>query len=310
MILTVTPNIALDVTYQVGELRRHHSNRVEASRAQAGGKGVNVARVLAQLGREAVVTGLVGGPTGQAVRAELALAGLPDALLPVAAESRRTIAVVDRRAGDVTMLNEAGPEITAEEWAGFVRHYAALLPACSGVVLAGSLPPGVPADAYRPLVELARLHRVPVVLDASGVPLSAALAAGPDLVKPNADELRESTGTADPYRAAQLLRERGAQAVVASLGADGMLAVTGEGCWLARPPERLEGNPTGAGDSAVAALVLGLVDGRPWPERLAEAVALSAATVLSPVAGRFDAAAHRRLLPLVTVGRHGPATGP
>lgn len=107
----------------------------------------------------------------------------------------------------------------------------------------------------------------------------------------------ESPGPGAPtesLRAAQRLRRAGADAVVVSLGADGLLGVTGEECWVARPPEAVRGNPTGAGDAVVAALAAGLVAGAPWPDRLADAAALSAAAVHAPVAGSFDAAAYAR----------------
>ncbi|WP_248843634.1 PfkB family carbohydrate kinase, partial [Streptomyces prasinus] len=91
-------------------------------------------------------------------------------------------------------------------------------------------------------------------------------------------------------------RRRGAGAVVTSLGPDGVLAVTSGGSWHATPPARLRGNPTGAGDSLVAGLLSGLVEHLPWPDRLARAVALSAATVLAPTAGEFDRAAYEELL--------------
>ncbi|MFI9274386.1 1-phosphofructokinase family hexose kinase [Kitasatospora sp. NPDC052896] len=301
MILTVTLNAALDVTYRVPALRPHGSHRVTEATARAGGKGVNVARVLARMGRTTLVTGLVGGAAGATVRADLAAAGLPDALLPIAGETRRTVAVVDRLAADATMFNEPGPAVTAGEWSSFTDHFGALLERAEVVVLAGSLPPGLPDDAYATLVRAARGRGVPVLLDTSAPWLLPALAAGPDLVKPNADELREATGLAEPHRAAAALLDRGAGAVVASLGPDGLLATTPDGSWLATPPERLAGNPTGAGDSAVAALTTGLLDSLPWPARLARAVALSAATVLAPTAGDYDPAAYHHLLPRVTV---------
>ncbi|KJS60217.1 1-phosphofructokinase family hexose kinase [Streptomyces rubellomurinus] len=301
MILTVTLNTALDVTYRVDRLRPHGSNRVRAKAERAGGKGVNVARVLRALGREAVVTGFAGGTAGAALRRELAEAGLPERLLPIAGETRRTVAVVDESAGDTTLLLEPGPTVPAEDWERMLHHLGRLLPGAAAVVLSGSLPPGVPEDAYGRLVRLAHDHGVPAVVDADGAALRAALAAGPDLVKPNADELAAATGLADPAAAAAALLDGGAAAVVASLGPDGLIASTPQGSWRARPPRPLAGNPTGAGDAAVAALTLGLVDATPWPQRLAEAVALSAAAVRAPLAGDFDPDVHRRLRPLVDV---------
>jgi tagatose 6-phosphate kinase len=302
VILTVTLNTALDLTYRVRSLTPHASHRVTEVTERPGGKGVNVARVLASLGHEVTVTGFTGGATGRAVRDGLTgTARLADALLPVAGATRRTIAVVDERTGDTTQLNEPGPLITPAEWNTFQEAYEELLAGVSAVALCGSLPPGVPVGAYAALVRTARAAGVPVLLDTSGEPLRRAVAARPDLIKPNADELAELTGSHEPLRATQDARRRGARAVVASLGADGLLAVTGEGRWRAAPPARVRGNPTGAGDSAVAGLLSGLAERLPWPDRLARAVALSAATVLAPVAGEYDRAAYQELLGRVTV---------
>ncbi|MEU2425116.1 1-phosphofructokinase family hexose kinase [Streptomyces sp. NPDC007851] len=302
MILTVTLNTALDITYRVRALRPHTSHRVSAVTERPGGKGVNVARVLAALGHETTVTGFAGGGTGAAVRERLAeTTGVREALLPVAGATRRTVAVVDERTGDTTQLNEPGPQIAPAEWGAFLDRYEELLAGASAVALCGSLPPGVPVGAYAGLVKAARAAAVPVLLDTSGEPLRRGVAARPDLVKPNADELAELTGSHDPSRATQDTRRRGARAVVASLGPRGLLALTPEGTWRALPPTREHGNPTGAGDATVAALLSGLVEQLPWPTRLTRAVALSAAAVRSPAAGEFDRATYEKLLTQVTV---------
>ncbi|MFE0884837.1 1-phosphofructokinase family hexose kinase [Streptomyces rochei] len=297
MILTVTLNTALDITYRVPGLRPHASHRVTEVTERPGGKGLNVARVLAALGHPVAVTGFAGGSTGATVRASLAgVPGVVDALVPVAGATRRTVAVVDERTGDTTQLNEPGPVVAPAEWNAFQEAYEGLLAGAAAVALCGSLPPGVPVGAYAGLVRTARAAGVPVLLDTSGEPLRRGVAARPDLIKPNADELAELTGSHEPLRATQAARRRGARSVVASLGAAGLLAETPEGRWRAAPPAQVRGNPTGAGDSAVAGLLSGLVEHLPWPDRLARAVALSAATVLSPVAGEFDRAVYEELL--------------
>ena len=302
MILTVTLNTALDLTYRVPALKPHASHRITEVTERPGGKGVNVARVLAALGHEVTVTGFTGGATGRAVQDQLtATPGLVDALVPVAGPTRRTIALVDDQTGDTTQLNEPGPTITPAEWSAFQEAYEDLLARASAVALCGSLPPGVPVGAYAGLIRLAKAAGVPVLLDTSGEPLRRGVAARPDIIKPNLDELAELTGSHEPLRGAQDARRRGAQSVVASLGTQGLLAVTPEGRWRAIPPTRIHGNPTGAGDSAVAGLLSGLAEQLPWPERLARAAALSAATVLAPVAGEFDRGAYEKLLAPVAV---------
>ncbi|MGI5353245.1 1-phosphofructokinase family hexose kinase [Streptomyces sp. CA-250714] len=309
MILTVTLNAALDLTYRVPHLVPHASHRVREVTERPGGKGLNVARVLGALGFRTTVTGFVGGETGRVLRtllaADAADAGpgsVTDALFQVAGRTRRTVGIVDETTGDTTQLNEPGPHITPEEWDGFLTAYRELLGrGAEAVALCGSLPPGVPVGAYATLVREARTAGIPVLLDTDGEPLRRGLAARPDIVKPNAEELAGITGTAEPLRAARAAQRRGAHAVAASLGADGMLLVTQDGAWSAAVPERLTGNPTGAGDSAVAGLLSGLAEELPWPDRLARAVALSAATVRSPVAGEFDEPTYARMLPSVRV---------
>ncbi|MFI6206874.1 1-phosphofructokinase family hexose kinase [Streptomyces sp. NPDC051041] len=302
MILTVTLNTALDITYRTPALRPHASHRVSEVTERPGGKGLAAARTLAALGHEVTVTGFAGGATGRVVRERLTgTPGVVDAFVPVGGATRRTIAVVDGRTGDTTRFDEPGPLITPAEWSAFQEAYADLVPAAAAVALCGSLPPGVPVGAYAGLVRTARAAGVPVLLDTGGEPLRRGVAARPDVIKPNAAELAELTGSHEPLRATQDARRRGARAVVASLGAQGLLAATPEGRWRAAPPARPHGDPADTGDSVVAGLLAGLVEHLPWPDRLARAVALSAATVLSPAAGEFDRAAYGDLLDRIAV---------
>jgi len=292
--LTVTLNAALDVTYQVPALTLGESHRPSAVDTRAGGKGINVARVLRTLGHETMVTGLVGGQTGAAIRADVMAAGLREALFEMAGPSRRTVTIVSDHAA--TSVNEPGPPVSISDWTDFVGGYNALAARASVVVLSGSLPGNLPEDAYAQLI---RATPTPTILDTSDGPLLAGLAARPDVVKPNAAELAAVTGIGDPVTAARLLLARGAGAVVASLGAAGLVAVTEDGVWRAAAPEALRGNPTGAGDACVAALAAGFdLD---WPTRLAEAVAVSAAAVPCPLAGDIDMDTYRELRPAIAL---------
>ena len=247
--------------------------------------------MLDALGHEVVVTGFAGGRVGATARAEMEAAGLSDATVPVAGETRRTVIVLEDAGGEPTGISEPGPEIAPAEWEAFVAAFRALARDAQAVALSGSLPPGVPADAY---AVLARESSAPVLLDTSGEALRRGVAGAPAIVKPNRLELAELEDTDDTVAAAQRLREAGPESVVVSAGAEGLLAVTPEGVLRAAPPEAVEGNPIGAGDAAAAALLAGMVAGTPWPERLADAVALSAAAVHAPVAGSFDADAYAR----------------
>ena len=296
MIVVVCLNLALDITHQVTTVNWGGVNRPAAVHARPGGKGVNVARTLHALGADPLLTGLAGGVTGAGIEAALGRLGVPTALTPIAAETRRTFTVVDG-GGAVTGFNEAGPEVSERELTEFRGQYGEALAGASAVVLSGSLPPGLAAGTYAGLIETATAAGVPVVLDSHGEALLLGAAAGPAIVKPNLEELESLTGrrlsTPDGPDltavtvAAEQLRAAGARAVVASLGPAGLLATTADGRWRARPAA-VAGNPTGAGDAVVAALAHGLVLGRPWDERLRHAAALGAATVAAPVAGEFS----------------------
>ncbi len=312
MILVVCLNPALDVTHHVPAVDWAGVNRPRAVHARPGGKGLNVARTLHALGVDVLVMGLAGGITGAGVLAALGELGVPAAFTPIAGETRRTFTVVDGRGGAAS-FHEAGPRVSAAESAGFRVRYEQALAGSAAVVLSGSLPPGLPAGTYAELIDLATAENVPVVLDAHGEALCLGAAAGPAIVKPNLAELEDLAGRrlstprgADREAvaaAAGQLRTAGAEAVVASLGPEGLLAATGEGRWRARPPSAVAGNPTGAGDAVAAALAHGLVLGRPWDERLRHAVALGAACAAAPVAGEFSHADYASVLGAVAVNQ-------
>ncbi|MEY9967082.1 tagatose 6-phosphate kinase [Streptacidiphilus sp. MAP12-16] len=296
MIVTVTLNAALDVTYRLDRLRPAGTNRVASVTERAGGKGVNVARVLSARGRQVRVAGLAGGASGELLRADLDRAALPHLLTPVGGSTRRTVAVVAEETGEVTGLWEPGPSVTAEEWRRFAeRDFPSALAGAAVVVLSGSLPPGLPVDAYAVLLRRAAALGVPAVLDADGEALRAGLAGRPALVKPNAEEAERATGATRPALAAERLRALGAGAAVVTAGADGLFGSADGLRWHTPVPRQVRGNPTGAGDAATAALAIALADGLPWPEATADAAALSAAAVAAPLAGDYDAALYAEL---------------
>ncbi|MGE5286746.1 MAG: 1-phosphofructokinase family hexose kinase [Micromonosporaceae bacterium] len=313
MILVVTLNPALDVTHHVPGVDWTGVNRPAAIHARAGGKGLNVARTLRAIGAEVQVIGFAGGGTGEELRSALRQLAVPAAFTQVTGETRRTFAVIDTVRGDTALFNEPGPPVTPDEYAAFRGTYERALAGCSAVVLSGSLPPGLPPDTYAELGAIAAAAGVPAVLDAHGEALLRGAAARPAIVKPNLAELEALAGRSlstasgadrDAVAlAARELRAAGPQAVVVTLGADGLWVVTADGSWQAVPPTNVRGNPTGAGDAVAAGLVHGLVLGRPWEELLRHAVALGAASVAAPVAGEFSDADYAEALAGVRVNR-------
>jgi tagatose 6-phosphate kinase len=303
VLLCVCLNPAVDVTYRLpGPLAPGGSHRIASVREQPGGKAINVARVLRGLGEPARVLAPVTGRNGETVRAGLVAEGFDGADLvdvvdvPEAAGpggTRRTVTVV-AGAGEATVLNEPGPVLGEGGVSAVLERFEALLGGgtITLVVLAGSLPPGVPVEVYATLVRIAHRYGVETFVDAEGPPLRAVLAARPALVKPNLAELeatlgRRLDGPVEIAAAALGLRSEGAGEVVVSCGRDGLVAVTGAGVWRAAGPA-VTGNPTGAGDALHAALARGAVRGQDWPDRLRDGVAVSAAAVAAPVAGEVD----------------------
>lgn len=286
MILTVTPNPALDLTWHLDRLVEGGTHRADAGVARAGGKGLNVARVAYAEGAEVLAVTTAGGRVGEEFAAELGTSGVPHALVPVAAETRRSIAVVDGSAGDTTIINERGINPTDSEWADLLAEVVERLPTASVLVVSGSVPPGAPDSLIPMLIAVGKDAGIPVIADTSGPALLRAADAGADVLKPNADELVEATGITDPVEGARSLIARGAELVLLSLGADGMLAVTASDLVHARLDEPLAGNPTGAGDAGVAACAVLYAAGERDPEQiLRRATAWSAAAVLAPLAG-------------------------
>lgn len=291
MILCICASPALDLTYRLDRLVVGGTNRVRDVVERPGGKAINVARVLHALGEDVHLLTTAGGDNGAALVASLSHDGIPLDLVESTAPTRRTVAILDEATDEVTMLNEPA---VLEDWPRFLAAFGALVPAAEVVVISGHLPDGAPLDAFAQLTRLARAHDRPVVLDTSGPALSATLAARPTIVKPNVDELRESTHEDDPMLAARSLALRWQVIVVASQGAEGLIAVDGESAWRARPARALSGNPTGAGDAVVAGLARGLRAGTALEPLLSDCVALAAAAVLAPSAGELDVQDYQR----------------
>lgn len=299
MILTVTPHPAIDLTWHLGTLERGGSHRVQPGASRAGGKGINVARVLHSTGYPVLALTTAGGETGEELRADLAASGIPHEVLGVAASTRRSVAIVETDAAETSILNEHGPallpgESTALELAAGRRARDA-----DTVVLSGSLPPGFGPERLGALVATL-VALAPVIVDTSGPGLLAAASAGAHVLKPNREELAAATGLTDPLDGAHSLLSLGARLVVVSLGAEGLLVVTRDHAPLhARLAAALRGNPTGAGDAAVAAIAVSLAAGDDlWSSSPAgsdarallarRATAWSAAAVLMPLAGEVD----------------------
>ncbi|MEQ4607760.1 1-phosphofructokinase [Streptomyces bacillaris] len=280
MILTVTPNPSLDRTYQLPGLVRGTVLRATADRVDPGGKGINVSRAVAAAGHRTVAVAPMGGPEGALLARLLGEHGIEAAGVPVTGSTRINVTLVEPDT-TLTKINAAGPELSAAEAEDVLEAVRARSAAADWIACCGSLPRGLPPQWYAELV--ARSHRAGarIALDTSGAALTAALREGPDVIKPNAQELAEAVGrplatVGDALKAAEELRERGAGAVLASLGADGQLLVEASGAYFASARVATVRSNVGAGDASLAGF---LTAGGHGPGALASAVAHGAAAV-------------------------------
>ncbi len=235
MILTVTPNPSLDRTYEVPSLDRGEVIRATGERMDPGGKGVNVSRAVSAAGRRTVAVLPLGGAPGALVADLLDAQGIEVAPVPVAGATRSNIALAEAD-GVLTKINAPGPELTAAEQELLLETVRRQSRDADWIACCGSLPRGLAPSWYAELVARAHAAGVRIALDTSGPALIEALREHPDVVKPNAEELAEAVSrplatVGDAVKAAEELRELGAGAVLASLGADGQLLVDGSGAW-------------------------------------------------------------------------------
>ena len=284
MIYTLTLNPAIDKTVEISGLTLGGVNRTDSERCDAGGKGINVSKVIKTLGGESTAMGIIGGATGQEIEKYLSETGIASDFVRVACPTRTNLKIIDTENGINTDINEQGGSVSAETAALVEKKLSAALKPGDIAVLAGSAPKGAPVDVYARLVRLCNSHEARTVLDVDGALLKEGLKSKPYLVKPNIDELsritdrRLSTARDAADVAIQLVRD-GIANVVVSLGGDGALFCSERGVYHAHGLKVCVRSTVGAGDSMVAALCVSLERGYDIAQTIALSVATSAANV-------------------------------
>lgn len=287
-VLCLTMNPAVDLSTDTERVVPTHKLRCGETLHDAGGGGINVARVLQRLGASAHSLCPVGGPSGEWLKSRIADEGLAASFVPIAQETRVSLTVHELSSGAEYRFVMPGPALAATEWQACLQALADSDPFPAWVVASGSLPPGAPSDFYARVARLCRERGARLVLDAAGLALAAALAEGVYLMKPNLRELAELLGEKleDPatwQAAAQRLVNTGSAEVVAlSLGHLGAVLATRDGVWLADPLPVRVASAVGAGDSFVGGMVASLQRGETLPDAFGWAVAAASATLLTP----------------------------
>lgn len=324
--IVVTPNLCVDRTHWLDHFATGTVSRPRRVLVTAGGKGVNVARTLRDLGRLPTVLGYRPAADGAGLERLLAAEGMASSLVEVPGELRSAIIVIED-GGRVTVLNEPGPTLTAAHRDALLERVAQRLQRSGArlVVGSGSLPPGLPADTYARLCRTARAHGAAVVVDTSRDALAAVLAAEPDLVTPNLAEaeglvtgavVEAAADEGDPadareraHLAARGLRAAGARRAVVTAGGHGAAYADAAGeRWFDAPAVAVR-NPIGAGDALVGGVADRLLAGADWVDAVRRGVLVASAAVEHPHAGRVDPG---RVAQLVAAGQvaAGPGRAP
>lgn len=281
MILTVTLNPAVDKTYTTGELITGHVNRMHTMLKIAGGKGINVTKILRQYGYKVCATGFLGGYAGKYIEDCMREQDVFCQFIEVQGETRSNMNILADN-GYVTEILEPGPVIDAAVQEQFFEQYKKLLSDCELVVLSGSIGNGMSEDIYKILIEAAKERGIRVLLDTSGESLRKGILANPYLIKPNQKELEYIVGHRLSSKeaiisAARALQADGIERVLVSLGKNGLVSVSGEHIYTAKTKKIQAVNTVGCGDSVVASYAMSLIRGDSEEEALRRAAAISAA---------------------------------
>jgi 6-phosphofructokinase 2 len=287
MIATVTLNPSLDRTVTVEELVMDEANRWTSLRRDPGGKGINVSRVIHELGGETIAYGFIGGIDGETLKHLLQQHGVPFDFTPITGEIRSNFIITDLTTCHQTRIDAPGPHIMRHELQKLVQKVKHISPKPDYLVFAGSVPPAVPADIYRQLIEAAKHNGIKTVLDSDNKWLKEGIKAKPNVIKPNVHEaeelldkhLRSETAI---VKALKLLVDSGIEVAVISRGKEGLIAANGEKVVKAIPPQVEVRSTVGAGDSTIAGLVLKLNEGLDIDEACRWAVAAGTAATLTP----------------------------
>jgi 6-phosphofructokinase 2 len=308
MIATVTLNPSLDRTVTVEELVVDETNRWTSLRRDPGGKGINVSRVIHELGGETIAYGFIGGIDGETLKHLLKQHKVPFDFTPIKGEVRSNFIITDSKTRRQTRIDAPGPNISRDELGKLIDKITRIKPKPDFLVFAGSVPPGVPADIYRQLIEEARKSGIKTVLDSDNKWLKEGIRAKPNVIKPNVHEaeellevqLRDEVAIIE---AAKALVSKGIEVAAISRGKDGLIVATKEKVLKVTSPQVEVRSTVGAGDSAIAGLVLKLSQGHGIEEASQWAAAAGTAATLTPGTELCRREDVERLLPQVKVER-------
>ncbi len=287
-IISLTVNPAIDKSTSVAGIKPNSKLRCDTPVYEAGGGGINISRVIKELGGTSLCMYLAGCATGVHLKQMLTEADMLQQIIPIAGWTRENLAVTDTMTQQQYRFGMPGPQITEKEWQQTLEHLVAILAEGDYLVASGSLPPGVPTDFYARIAAIAKSKNVKLILDTSGEALLYGAKEGVYMLKPNLGELSALCGVKsvssidlEPL-ARELLEQKSCEVIVVSLGARGALLVTKDLTEYISAPTIHPQSTIGAGDSMLAGMVLGLAQGKSFSEMAKFGVACGTAAAMSP----------------------------
>lgn len=317
MITTVTLNAAIDKTYYLSSFPLGRVSRVRQMYAEPGGKGINVAKVIHQLGYSVTATGFLGGFNGEWIRHALQKQGISSDFVQIEGESRLCLNMIDEQTGVSTEVLEGGAEIPPEAMEQLITTVKRLASQSRIVCFSGSLPAGVPTDFYAELIGIVKSAGALAFLDTSGASLRSGIQALPYFTKPNEDEIVQLLGAQaeldmnqEMSNLQQVLKgqlmsmhDKGIPAVTVSLGSQGSVTSIEGAVFRAKAPQIEVVNTVGCGDAYVAGMAIATAQELPAEARIAYATAVGSANALTEKAGYVNKPDVERLLAQIAVER-------
>jgi len=295
MIITITANPAVDISYPLEELVIDDVNRVADVSKTAGGKGLNVARVVGQLGEEVGASGFLGGSLGNFIREEVKEQNIHDRFVEIEGDTRNCIAILHK--GNQTEILESGPTISAEEEERFLTAYEEFISEASVITISGSLPKGLSSDFYRQLIELGAQAKVDVYLDTGGDMIKDLLtgAEKPFLIKPNESEFADIVGVESVTKAEVVQHLSadlfdGVEWVVVTLGVGGAVVKKGAQVYEVDIPTVDVVNPVGSGDSVIAGFAVARKRGYDVERMISFGLTMGVLNAMEETTGSVDVA--------------------
>lgn len=287
MIITLSLNPAVDKTLEIQDFKVNSVNRVSRARLDAGGKGINVSKMIARLGGRSTAIGVLAGSSGRYIKEQLDLLNIENDFIFVEGETRTNVKIVDSVNGLNTDINEGGPDISNNALDEVMEKALEAADENTILVLAGSVPANVSKETYKRMIAAAKSKGAKTILDADGELLRQGLEAGPYMIKPNINELgmlfnKDISNSQEAIDLAKELFSYGVEIIVISLGSEGSVLMTKDKTLLVEGLKVEVISTVGAGDAMVATLALAIERQYSLEDAIVLATAASAASVMTP----------------------------